>query len=55
VTCVAGIVLPNGEIWIGADSAATNSSSQQMIFTDEKVFFVRNELGDEFLAAPPFE
>jgi hypothetical protein len=49
MTCIAGIALPNGEVWIGGDSAGTNSSSQQTIHADEKVFLVQNACGDEFL------
>ena len=49
MTCIAAIALPNGETWVGGDSAGTNTSSQQTIHVDPKVFFVRNEAGDEFL------
>ncbi len=49
MTCIAGITLPNGEVWIGGDSAGTNSHSQQTIYANEKVFLVRNDSGDEFL------
>jgi ATP-dependent protease HslVU (ClpYQ) peptidase subunit len=49
MTCIAAIALPSGETWVGGDSAGTNTSSQQTIHVDPKVFFVRNESGDEFL------
>ncbi len=49
MTCIAGIALPSGEVWIGGDSAATNSHSQQTVHVDEKIFLVRNASGDEFL------
>lgn len=48
MTCIVGIAL-NGEVWIGGDSAGTNSHSQQTIYASEKVFFTRNEHFDEFL------
>lgn len=39
MTCIAGIV-EGGAVYIGGDSAATNSSSQQTIRADRKVFLV---------------
>ncbi len=48
MTCIAGIALSNGEVWIGGDSAATSAHSQQTIVAGEKVFLVRNEF-DELL------
>ncbi len=38
MTCVVGLVTPPGEVWMGGDSAATNSASQQVICADPKVF-----------------
>lgn len=37
MTCIVGVV-QNGEVFIGGDSAGTNSSYDQSIRTDEKVF-----------------
>jgi hypothetical protein len=42
MSCVVGLVTSGGEVWIGGDSAATNSSAQQVIRADAKVF-VRGE------------
>jgi hypothetical protein len=49
MTCIAGISLSNGEVWIAGDSAGTNASSQQTLYREGKVFVVRNAHGDEFL------
>jgi hypothetical protein len=42
MTCIVGLVAPGGVVWIGGDSAATNTSSQQVVRADPKVF-VRDE------------
>ncbi|MBA2677550.1 MAG: hypothetical protein H0U76_04030 [Ktedonobacteraceae bacterium] len=42
MTCVVGLIAPDGSIWIGGDSAATNNSDQQTIRADQKIF----RLGD---------
>ena len=43
MTCIVGLVDAHGSIWIGADSAATNGSSQQVIRRDRKVFVVQQQ------------
>jgi hypothetical protein len=38
MTCIVGLVAPDRSVWMGADSAATNSSSQQTLRADSKLF-----------------
>ena len=42
MTCVIGFVDENKRVWMGADSAGTNSYLQQSIRTDTKVFKIKD-------------